>query len=111
MLSLLSEFRTGFVDGVKVRLGRLQNLVASSCLEHLDFLHHVDTDEMDIKVFSELKNDHIGYQSLTDIPVMREIVEEKRDFVVRIASFIGRSLHNASFSVVICTRGKFRMQS
>lgn len=82
MLSLLSEFRTGYVDGVKVRLGRLQNLMASSCLEHLDFLHHIDPDELDIKVFSELKTEHIGYQTLTDIPVQREVVEDKRDFLV-----------------------------
>ena len=82
MLNLLSEFRSGFVDGVKVRMGRLQNLIASSCLEHLDFVQHIDFEELDITPFEQLENEHVGYQTLTDIPVQRAVVEEKKDFLV-----------------------------
>ena len=32
------NFRTDQVNGVKVNVGRVQNLVSSACLEHLDFL-------------------------------------------------------------------------
>jgi len=70
------------VDGVKIRLGRLQNLIASSCMEHLDFLHNVDLSSLDIRCFRQLENEHIGYQSLTDVPVLKRVVEERRDFLV-----------------------------
>eukprot|EP00094_Tigriopus_californicus_P001875 TCALIF_01806-PC protein Name:"Similar to CG8475 Probable phosphorylase b kinase regulatory subunit beta (Drosophila melanogaster)" AED:0.51 eAED:0.51 QI:0/0.4/0.33/0.66/1/1/6/0/355 len=81
MLEFLSQLRTGSVDNVKVRLGRLQNLIATSCLEHLDFLHNVDLGTpLDVECFKQLHNDHIGYQALTDIPKQRPIVEDKRDF-------------------------------
>ncbi len=33
--------------------------------------------------FRQLQNEHIGYQSLTDIPVQRAIAEEDRNFAVR----------------------------
>ena len=38
MLNFLAQLRQGHCEGVKVRLGRLQNLLSSSCIEHLDFL-------------------------------------------------------------------------
>ena len=38
LLELLSQFKQGHVDGIPVRMGRLQTLVASACIEHLDFL-------------------------------------------------------------------------
>lgn len=83
MLEFLSQLRSGAVDNVKVRLGRLQNLIATSCLEHLDFLHNIDLGTpLEVECFKQLHNDHIGYQALTDIPKQRPIVEEKRDFKV-----------------------------
>ena len=38
MVKFLAQIKSGQVDGIKVRLGRVQNLLASSCIEHLDFL-------------------------------------------------------------------------
>ena len=38
ILDLLSQFKRGECDGIKVRLGRLQEFVSSACIEHLDFL-------------------------------------------------------------------------
>lgn len=83
MLSLLAEFRSGMVDGVKVRLGRLQNLLASSCIEHLDFLHNRDPSIVEGKCFTQLQNEHVGYQTLTDIPVFKHIEEDRGNFIVR----------------------------
>ena len=71
MLDLLAEFRKGQLkSGLKVKTGRLQNLISSSCIEHLDFLHLLPADA--IPRFDCLKQlEHTinsGYQSLTDIP-------------------------------------------
>ena len=51
MLELLSELRTGSINGVKVRLGRLQNLLASSCIEHLDFVPFDSISELNLTFF------------------------------------------------------------
>lgn len=32
MLNLLAMLKKGFCDGMKVRIGRLQNLISSSCI-------------------------------------------------------------------------------
>ncbi len=90
LLNFLSELRSGSVDGVKVRLGRLQNLIASSCLEHLDFLRFSRLEDLleaaggtGVKYrFGQLKNEHIGYQTLTDIPVQQAMEEEDPHFAV-----------------------------
>ncbi len=82
-----------------------QNLIASSCLEHLDFLHHVDIDDLIDSAggnrhrFKQLQNEHIGYQSLTDIPQHRPLVEEDVNFA---DEFKGRSSSEISSAVVSC---------
>lgn len=96
MLDLFAMLKKGHCDGIKVRLGRLQNLLASSCLgtfyneittayilffrffligyiyhyiiEHLDFTNNVETNYFDFQSFKQLANDYSGYQSLTDVP-------------------------------------------
>lgn len=50
--------------------GRLQNLISSSCIEHLDFMNDYISSEMNVTFFKELEHDYIGYQSLTDVPKM-----------------------------------------
>ena len=79
MLNLLAELRHGHCQGVKVRLGRLQNLLSSSCIEHLDFLsgHEAFCQATPIQ---ELRHQYAGYQSLTDIPKTLEILEDLTDF-------------------------------
>ena len=39
MLELLAEMKEGQCSGVKIRLGRLQNLISSACVEHIDLVH------------------------------------------------------------------------
>lgn len=82
MLDLLAEFKKGQLQsGLKVKTGRLQNLISSSCVEHLDFLNLLPSDS--IPRFDCLKQlEHTinsGYQSLTDIPKAAVIQEPKDD--------------------------------
>lgn len=82
--------KKGHCDGMKVRIGRLQNLLSSSCMgmsyyillkmsgclliifcfvkEHLDFMNNVGTNHFDSEPFKQLEYDYSGYQSLTDVP-------------------------------------------
>lgn len=89
MLELLAMLKKGHCDGLKVRTGRLQNLISSSCIgtcfklffvfgdifitlqnfaEHLDFMNQIDLKELNIQPFGQVHHDYIGYQSLTDVP-------------------------------------------
>ncbi|GJQ86545.1 hypothetical protein Trydic_g10445 [Trypoxylus dichotomus] len=68
MLDLLAMLKKGYCDGIKVRIGRLQNLISSSCVEHLDFMNTLDLPEHTFIQFKQVEHDYIGYQSLTDVP-------------------------------------------
>ncbi|XP_045512472.1 probable phosphorylase b kinase regulatory subunit beta isoform X6 [Pieris brassicae] len=68
MLDLFAMLKKGHCDGVKVRLGRLQNLISSSCIEHLDFMSQGEFPSEMFTQFKQLQHDYIGYQSLTDVP-------------------------------------------
>merc|ERR1719186_543769 len=83
MLELLGDLKRGNCEGVKIRLGRLQNLVSSSCVEHVD-IHDLAKEgitRLDVTPVEELACQYAGYQSLTDIPTTVEIVEDKQDYV------------------------------
>jgi phosphorylase kinase alpha/beta subunit len=86
MLDLLAEFKKGQLkSGLKVKTGRLQNLISSSCIEHLDFLHLLPADS--IPRFDCLKQlEHTinsGYQSLTDIPKAMVFMEPKDENMIQ----------------------------
>ncbi|XP_031763872.2 probable phosphorylase b kinase regulatory subunit beta isoform X2 [Galleria mellonella] len=68
MLDLFAMLKKGHCDGVKVRLGRLQNLISSSCMEHLDFMSQGEFPSAIFTQFRQLEHEYIGYQSLTDVP-------------------------------------------
>ncbi|XP_065647603.1 phosphorylase b kinase regulatory subunit beta isoform X3 [Hydra vulgaris] len=38
MVDFMAELKTGNIDGVNIKLGRLQMLVSTGCVEHLDYL-------------------------------------------------------------------------
>lgn len=80
MVELLAMLKKGYCEGVKVRIGRLQNLIASSCVEHLDFMNVLDMPLDKFKSFKQLKHDYIGYQSLTDVPKMLQYQDQPQDF-------------------------------
>ncbi|XP_066991730.1 probable phosphorylase b kinase regulatory subunit beta isoform X2 [Anabrus simplex] len=79
MLDLLAMLKKGHCDGMKVRIGRLQNLISSSCIEHLDFMNTVDT-EMTFQPFKQVEHEYIGYQSLTDVPRAESYSEDYKDY-------------------------------
>ncbi len=78
MVDLLAMFKKGYCDTVKVRIGRLQNLLSSSCIEHLDFMKLSDKSDLEIQQFQQLVHDYIGYQSLTDVPKSMYYAEEPK---------------------------------
>ena len=67
LLELLSQFKQGNVNGISVRIERLQTLTSAGCLEHLDF---INDDVTDIQFFAlkELETDNSRYKSLSDLP-------------------------------------------
>ncbi|XP_042207580.1 probable phosphorylase b kinase regulatory subunit beta isoform X3 [Homarus americanus] len=79
LLDLLAMLKSGYCDGLKIRTGRLQNLIASSCIEHLDFMNAMDID-LDITPFEQLQHASIGYQSLTDVPTAITYSEDSMSF-------------------------------
>ncbi|KAI8125814.1 putative phosphorylase b kinase regulatory subunit beta [Lucilia cuprina] len=76
MLDLLAMLKKGYCDGMKVRIGRLQNLISSSCIEHLDFMNQNDLSDEE-NAFAQINHEYIGYQSLTDVPKAQTYTEEK----------------------------------
>lgn len=67
LLDLLSQFKQGFVNGVPVRVDRLQTLISSGCIEHLDFLEE-ETNTTEFLILKELETDNSQYKSLSDLP-------------------------------------------
>eukprot|EP01135_Chromosphaera_perkinsii_P002951 Nk52_evm62s230 gene=Nk52_evmTU62s230 len=45
MLELMAEFKRGSCEGVQIRVGRLQQLINCSCVEHLDFVRREQLDD------------------------------------------------------------------
>ncbi|XP_055637325.1 probable phosphorylase b kinase regulatory subunit beta isoform X2 [Toxorhynchites rutilus septentrionalis] len=77
MIDLLAMLKKGYCDGMKVRIGRLQNLISSSCIEHLDFMSQSDLPDPSESSFAQIHHDYIGYQSLTDVPRAQSYREKK----------------------------------
>ena len=71
MLDLLVEFKKGYLKstGLKIKIGRLQNLISSSCIEHLDFFYQIPEEKLPkLESFKQLEHKYeLGYQSLTNI--------------------------------------------
>lgn len=86
MLDLMAMLKCGRCCGTKVRLGRLQNLLSTSCVEHLDFMHTGTDSTFQSKPFLQLVHLSAGYQSLTDIPKAICSSEPRTDF----KEFIGK---------------------
>lgn len=81
LLELLAMLKSGNCHGLKVRMGRLQNLINSSCIEHLDFLDLVpDEIAPKFKCLQQFENPHTGYTSLTDIPTILEYNEPLKNY-------------------------------
>ena len=81
IIKFLAELRQGSIDGIKIRLGRIQNLVSSSCIEHLDSIsgYEISTAAANAPV-QELNTHSFGYQSLREVPKIPKIKEELTNF-------------------------------
>ena len=70
LLNLLLEIRSLRVDNVQISLGRLQNLLSSACIEHLDFSSSFDVNELCIEPFAQVQHnlyDH-SFIEMTKVP-------------------------------------------
>ncbi len=67
LLELLSQFKQGNINGISVRIERLQTLTSAGCSEHLDF---INDDITDIQFFAlkEIETDNSRYKSLSELP-------------------------------------------
>ncbi|XP_011632500.1 probable phosphorylase b kinase regulatory subunit beta isoform X2 [Pogonomyrmex barbatus] len=98
MLDLFAMLKKGYCDKTKVRIGRLQNLISSSCIEHLDFVNTLETD-LDLTQFRQLQHDYIGYQSLTDVPKAIAYSEDIKDYSYMLNEPLGNILNELRNSV------------
>ncbi|KAH0952753.1 hypothetical protein HN011_010888 [Eciton burchellii] len=98
MLDLFAMLKKGYCDKTKVRIGRLQNLISSSCIEHLDFINTLETD-LDLTQFKQLQHDYIGYQSLTDVPKAFAYAEDIKEYTYMINEPLGNILNELRNSV------------
>uniref|UniRef100_A0A5S6QRG4 Phosphorylase b kinase regulatory subunit n=1 Tax=Trichuris muris TaxID=70415 RepID=A0A5S6QRG4_TRIMR len=75
-LNLLVDVRNGHCDGVRVQVGRLQNLLSSSCCEHLDFCFRSGDLGIELTPLQEV----VGkYSDVSDFSVPRQVVSDKDD--------------------------------
>ncbi|XP_065573924.1 probable phosphorylase b kinase regulatory subunit beta isoform X2 [Artemia franciscana] len=102
MIDLFALLRNGSLEGLKVRTGRLQNLISSSCIEHLDFVSDEDFERLNVQPFTQLKHEYIGYQSLTDVPTALKYTEEDTDF----SSFVDKSTYDILEALKLTTTFK-----
>ncbi|KJH52739.1 phosphorylase kinase alpha/beta [Dictyocaulus viviparus] len=67
ILDLLVQLKNGHINGIRVRLGRVHQLLNTSCIEHIDFASS-DEVEFDIDVLEEIngKNQILSRLSLRD---------------------------------------------
>lgn len=81
-LDLLIEIRMLKVEGVNLQLGRLQNLIAAASVETLDYTNHIDMTDLKFEPFKQTHHKFLGYETLSEMPKVKPLVEEKTDFVV-----------------------------
>lgn len=107
MLDLLAMLKSGRCHGLKVRVGRLQNLLSSSCIEHLDFIHHLSSADLNVTPFKQLEHRSAGYQSLTDIRKAVNLSETKLDY----EQFLNKSTKEIidTFELIDSLYGKSRL--
>uniref|UniRef100_A0A182K421 Phosphorylase b kinase regulatory subunit n=1 Tax=Anopheles christyi TaxID=43041 RepID=A0A182K421_9DIPT len=105
MIDLLAMLKKGYCDDMKVRIGRLQNLISSSCIEHLDFMSTSDLPDVGDTAFAQIHHDYIGYQSLTDVPRAHSYREKKimaAEYATRSTPDILEALRNTESIFLQC---------
>ncbi|KAK6109710.1 Glycosyl hydrolases 15 family protein [Brugia pahangi] len=67
MLDLLISLKNGCISGVRVRVGRLHQLLNSGCMEHVDFATDSDGNYDDFEEFGDADSQVISRVSIRDI--------------------------------------------
>uniref|UniRef100_A0AAF5RVW4 Phosphorylase b kinase regulatory subunit n=2 Tax=Wuchereria bancrofti TaxID=6293 RepID=A0AAF5RVW4_WUCBA len=67
MLDLLISLKNGCISGVRVRVGRLHQLLNSGCMEHVDFATDSDSNYDDFEEFGDTDSQVISRVSIRDI--------------------------------------------
>jgi len=68
LMNLLAQFKRGDCDGIKVRLGRLQEFIQTACIEHLDFLKLDNMSDLSEEFNPVQEQDHgKTFKSLSNI--------------------------------------------
>uniref|UniRef100_A0A9J2P4L3 Phosphorylase b kinase regulatory subunit n=1 Tax=Ascaris lumbricoides TaxID=6252 RepID=A0A9J2P4L3_ASCLU len=84
MLDLLVSMKNGFVNGVRVRIGRVHQLLNTGCTEHVDFATSEDASVAE-DAFEELggkTSQMISRTSLRDV-VEEDVTSREQDFLSR----------------------------
>ncbi|XP_064639915.1 phosphorylase b kinase regulatory subunit beta-like isoform X2 [Lineus longissimus] len=74
-VDFLAEMKRGEVNGVKIRLGRLQEMVSSACIEHLDFFRGSLDEGSTFTPIQEVVSG-LNYEGLTDLPKEGKIEDD-----------------------------------
>ena len=81
IFELLSQFKRGECDGIKIRLGRLQEFVSTACIEHLDFLSDHSGRHQDVQfniVTEKVRCSKFPYEKVTYDLVLSGILSRSR---------------------------------
>uniref|UniRef100_A0AC34QWD7 Phosphorylase b kinase regulatory subunit n=1 Tax=Panagrolaimus sp. JU765 TaxID=591449 RepID=A0AC34QWD7_9BILA len=79
ILDLLVGLKTGYVNGIRVRIGRIHQLLNAGCTEHIDFVNLDDID-FDRTVFEEVDPNtaHLkSKSSMRPVPSEDRVIPEK----------------------------------
>lgn len=83
LLNLLLEIRSLKVDNVKICLGRLQNLMNSACIEHLDFSNSFNVNDLEIEPFVQIQHnlyDGNFIEMIRPQKLKKEDINDVKDF-------------------------------
>uniref|UniRef100_A0A7E4ZX26 Phosphorylase b kinase regulatory subunit n=1 Tax=Panagrellus redivivus TaxID=6233 RepID=A0A7E4ZX26_PANRE len=78
LLDLLVAFKTGYINGIRVRIGRIHQLLNTGCIEHVDFVN-IDDVEFDRTIFEEIDATaaHLkSKSSMRPIPTEQDLITE-----------------------------------
>ncbi|MCP9266171.1 Phosphorylase b kinase regulatory subunit beta [Dirofilaria immitis] len=67
MLDLLISLKNGCINGIRVRVGRVHQLLNSGCMEHVDFATENDISYDDFEEFGDTNSQVISRVSIRDI--------------------------------------------
>ncbi|PAA57669.1 hypothetical protein BOX15_Mlig021585g1 [Macrostomum lignano] len=80
LIAFLTGMRSGRVNGVRVLLGRAQNLLASACVDHLDYLQDHGDAFKDLPSVEELSVEK-SFRSLMNIQGHAAVAVEREEWI------------------------------